>query len=107
MERIAFFCLFFKGPHLWHMKVLRLAVESELQLEAYTTATAMWDPSLICDPHHSSQQIWIPDPLSKARDQTACSWILVRIISNAPQQELPVFFPFFFFNLLLYKHVQN
>ena len=35
-----------------------------------TTATAMWDPSQVCNQHHSSQQCQIPDPLSKARDQT-------------------------------------
>ena len=39
------FCLLlllfvFLGPHLWH----RLGVKSELQLLAYTTATAMQDP---------------------------------------------------------------
>ena len=36
------FCFFFPffRPHPWHMKVLRLGVESELQLPAYTTATA-------------------------------------------------------------------
>ena len=28
----------FLGPHLWHMEVLRLGVEWELQLPAYTTA---------------------------------------------------------------------
>ena len=33
-------------------------------------STTMWDPSHICDLHHSSQQCRIPDPLSKARDQT-------------------------------------
>ena len=33
---------FFSGPHLWHieMEVSRLGVESEVQLLAYTTATA-------------------------------------------------------------------
>ena len=34
---------------------------------AYTTATAMPDPSRLCDLHHSSWQCWILDPLSKAR----------------------------------------
>ena len=52
------------------MEVPRLGVESELQLLAYTTATATWDPSRICDPHHSSQQRWILNPLSEARDGT-------------------------------------
>ena len=53
-----------------HMEVPRLGVESELQLPAYTTATATPDPSHVCDLHHSSQQHWIPNPLSKARDRT-------------------------------------
>ena len=34
------------------------------------TATAMQDPSHICDLHHSSWQCWILNPLSKVRDQT-------------------------------------
>ena len=35
------------------MEVPRLGVESELQLPAYTTATATLDPSHICDLHHT------------------------------------------------------
>ena len=62
------FC--FLGLHLWHLDVCRLKVESELQLPAYATATAMWDPSCICNLYHSSQQCQIPDPLKEARDQT-------------------------------------
>jgi len=65
-----FFFLVFLGPHLWHMEVPRLGVESELQLLAYTTATAMQDPSRICNLNHSSQQCQIFNPLSKAMDQT-------------------------------------
>ena len=60
----------FLGPHQQHMEVPRLEVESELWLSAYATATAMPDPSLVCHLHHSSQQYWIVNPLSKARDQT-------------------------------------
>ena len=56
------------GLPLWHMEVPRLGVESELL--AYTTATATWDPRYVCDLHHSSQQSWILNPLSKARDRT-------------------------------------
>ena len=52
------------------MVVRRLGVESELQLVAYTTATAMPDPSYVYDPHHSSQQCQIVNPLSEARNQT-------------------------------------
>ena len=47
-----------------------LGVESELQLPAYTTATATPDPSHICDLHHSSQQRRILNLLSEARDRT-------------------------------------
>ena len=37
-----FFC--FLGPHPRDVKVPRLGIKSELQLLAYTTATAMPDP---------------------------------------------------------------
>ena len=52
------------------MEVPRLGVESELQLPAYTTATATLDQSCICDLHHSSWQRRIFNPQSEARDQT-------------------------------------
>ena len=65
-----FFFLFFVflGLHPWHMEVPRLGVELELQLLAYTIATAMWDPSFIFNLHHSSWQLQILNPLSGARD---------------------------------------
>ena len=65
-----FVWLVFLGLHLQHTEVPRLGVKSELQLLASTTATATRDPSHICDPHHSSRQQQIPNPLSEARDQT-------------------------------------
>ena len=52
------------------MEVPRLGVELELQLRAYTTATATQDLRHICDLHCSSQQGEIPNPLSEARDRT-------------------------------------
>ena len=74
-----FFCLFvgfflggwgfgFLGLHPRHMEIPMLGVKSELELLAYTTATATQDPSLICNLYHSSQQRWILNPLSEARD---------------------------------------
>ena len=51
------------------MEPPRLEVKSELQLLAYTTATAMPDPSCVYDLHRSSWQWWILNPLSEARDQ--------------------------------------
>ena len=71
------------------MKVPRLGVELELQLLAYATATAMRDPSRICDLHHSSPQRGIPDPLSEARDRSRTLMMLVGFVSTAPQWELP------------------
>ena len=74
-----FLSFVFSGPHLRHMKVPRLGVQSELQLPAYARATAMPDPSHVCDLHHSSWQCRIPKPLRKARDWThnvmVPSWI--------------------------------
>uniref|UniRef100_A0A4X1WCH5 Uncharacterized protein n=1 Tax=Sus scrofa TaxID=9823 RepID=A0A4X1WCH5_PIG len=63
------------------MEIPRLGIESELQLPAYTTATATQDPSHICDLHHSSQQCWILNPLSEARDQT-CDLMDTRQVHN-------------------------
>ena len=52
------------------MEVPILGVKLELQLLAYPTATATQNPSLICNLYHSSQQHWILNSLSEARDQT-------------------------------------
>ena len=56
------------------MEIPLLGVKSELQLLAYTTATATaaatQDPNCICDLHHSSRQHRILNQLSEARDQT-------------------------------------
>ena len=70
-----FFGLFRAAPA--HVEVPRLGVESELLLPTYTTARS--DPSHVCDLHHSSQQHWIFNPLSRARDRTQVlmdtSWV--------------------------------
>ena len=51
-----FFCLFafFLGLLPRHMEVPMVGVSSELQLLAYTRATATPDPSHVFDLHHSS-----------------------------------------------------
>ena len=70
------FFAFFLVLHLQHMEVPRLAVEIELQLPAYTTATATPYPSHICNLHHSSQQRQI---INSLRDRTCIlmdtSWV--------------------------------
>ena len=77
---IYLFC--FLGLHQRHMEVPRLGVKSELQLPAYTTATAILDPSHVCDLYHSSRQHQILNLLSEARDRThelmVPSWIHFR-----------------------------
>ena len=80
----------FLGLHLWHMEVPRLRVPSELQLPAYTTATATPDPSRVFDLHHSSQQYRILNPLRGSRDQTHNLMVANRIhFCCATTQELP------------------
>ena len=52
------------------MEIPRLGVELELQLLAYTTATATLDLSRVLDLHHSLWQHQILNPPSEARDWT-------------------------------------
>ena len=52
------------------MEVPKLEVELELQLLAYATAIATWDPSRIWDLHHSSWQCQILNQVSEAGDGT-------------------------------------
>ena len=62
--------IFFLVLHLWHMEVPNLGVYLELQLLAYATATATWDPSHICDLERSLQEQLILNPLNQSRDRT-------------------------------------
>ena len=87
-----FFCLLWW--HLWHMEVPRSGLKSELQLLAYTIATATWDLSCICDLHHTSRPCQILNPLSEGRNWTWSSWILVGVITDKPWQELSVLLVF-------------
>ena len=60
------FCSF--GAYTRLRDIPRLGVELELQLLAYAIATTTQDPSCVFHLHHSSQQCWILNPLSEARD---------------------------------------
>ena len=63
------FCFFFRAiPAAYGSSQVRDSVGAAAG--AYTTATAMQDPSHVYDLHHSSQQCWILNTLNKARDQT-------------------------------------
>ena len=50
---------FFLGLHPRHIEVPRIGAKLELQLPAYTTATATQDLSRVFNLHYSSQQYWI------------------------------------------------
>ena len=52
------------------MEVPRLGVTADLQLPAYTRATATRNLSRVCDLYHSSRKRRILKPLSEARDRT-------------------------------------
>ena len=75
----SFLFFYFLKLYPWHMEVPRLGVESELQMLAYITATAMWNLSQVCNPHWNWGQLWIHNPLSEARDGTGIlmdtSWV--------------------------------
>ena len=88
---------------MWHMEVPRLGAELELQLPAYTTATAILDLSCSCDLHHSSLKRQVLNPLSEARDPTHN----LMVISQAHFccATIFVFFFFFFFVFCLFVFV--
>ena len=71
------------------MEIPMLGVKSELQLTAYTTATATQYLSHVCDLHHSSQQHCIANPPRRPGIKPKSSWMLVGFVSSAPQREHP------------------
>ena len=78
---VSLFVFLFLGPHLWPMEVPRIGVESQLQLPAYTTATAMRAPSNVHDlyttAHGNAGSLthW-----ARPGIKPASSWILVRFV---------------------------
>ena len=87
-----FFPFFLLWLHPWHMEDPRLGVETELQLPAYTTATAMPGLSLVCGLHHSSWQCRILNPLSQARDRTHILVDTSRILNPLSHNRNSLFF---------------
>ena len=67
---VLFFFFSFLGLHLQHMEVFGPGAESELQLLASATATAIQDPSCICGLHYSLWQCQILNLWSEARGRT-------------------------------------
>ena len=77
------------------MEIPRLGVKLELQLLAYTTATATQALSLICDLHQSTHQCRILNSLSEARVQTCILMDTVQIHFHCPSMGTTI--PYFFF----------
>ena len=69
------------------MEIPRLGAESELQLLAYTTATAIPDPSCVCDTttHSNSRSL---THYVRPGFEPMSSWVLVSSVTTEPQQEL-------------------
>ena len=95
----------FLGPHPWHMEVPRLGAKLELQLPACTTATATWDSSCVFDPHHSSRQCQISDPLSEVRDETHILMDTSQICSHCAGARIPRFLMYLIFTFFLCPHL--
>ena len=79
---------FFWGRHSQHAEVPRVGVELELQLPAYTTATATWirAASVTYTTAHSKARSLIH--WARPEIKSAPMRILDRFVSAAPQQEL-------------------
>ena len=96
------FVFVFLWLHLQHKEVPRLAVESELQLLAYTTVTATLDPNRIYDLCRNLQQRWILKPLSEARDPTLNLLDIGQVCFPEPQWQLIfLFFVYLFIFVFL------
>ena len=67
-RKVLGFLFVFLQQYPRRMEVPRLGVVLELQPPAYTTATAVRDPSHACDLHQNSRQHQIHNPLSEGGD---------------------------------------
>ena len=78
-SKIWFIYFFFRAIPKAYGSLQARGVKSELQLLAYTTATATQDRSCMCDLCCKSQECWILNSLSETRDGTPVlmdtSWV--------------------------------
>ena len=83
------------------MRVPRLGVELEGQLQAYTTTTATQDLSHVCDLYHSSWQHRILNSPSRARDLTHIlmdtSWVRTLMSCKGNPHSWWILIEFFYF----------
>ena len=82
---------FFLGPRLQHMEVPRLGIKLELQLPAYTRATATLDPSHICDVCCSLWQCQILNTTSEARNWTLILMDTSQVLNQLSHMGTPGF----------------
>ena len=83
------FCFFRANPVACRSSQPRLGVELQLQPPACAATTPTWDPSPVFNPHHSSQQCRILNPLSEARDRTLVLMDPSRVRYHWATPELP------------------
>ena len=82
-----FYFLLFQGHTSGIWKFPGQVVKLQLPLLACTRATAKWDPSHVCDLHHSSWQCQILTPLNEARPTSHGSQL--GSLTAEPRRELP------------------
>ena len=89
-SQLSLVCSFFVflGPQSQNMEIPRRGVESELQLLAYTTATAMPDPSHICNLPHSSWLRYLTHWMRPGIEPES-AWTLVGFINHWAMMETP------------------
>ena len=75
-----FFFFSILRAQLWHMEVSKLGDESELQLLAFTIATATPDPSHVSDLHWNLWQCQILY-WARPRIKPSSSWILIEFLT--------------------------
>ena len=80
--------IYFFWPHLCHVEVPGLEVESELQLLAYTTAMPTLDPSHTCDLDHSLWQCRVLNPLIEPAFSWTLCWVLNLLSHNGNSRKL-------------------
>ena len=108
-QSMGVFSLFvcFLGLHPWHVEVPRLGVQLELQLPAYITGIATWDPSCIFNLCHSSWQCQILSLLRQAQDWTCNLMVPSQILFHCTTMGTPqVCFNFFVSSLTHWSFIE-
>ena len=88
---LPFFFFFFLGPCMQHMEIPRLGVELDLQLLAYTTATATQAPSCTSVTYTTARgNTRYLTHWARPETVTPSSWMLVGFVTTEPQWKLRI-----------------